>query len=210
MVQSFNGPALRAALRVLSRPRLLLPTASVESIANISFKGLRECGIQGVIFDKDNTLTAPYELSIFPSLKEAFEEAKAEFAGKCVIMSNSAGTPDDPQFKAAIQIEEALGVPVLRHKDKKPEGIESISDFFGGGSIPLHTLCMVGDRLFTDVLLGNLHGMLTIRTAELTRVNDNRPAAMIRSLESRFLRSQADRNNNNNQHPLFDQKRMLK
>ena len=46
------------------------------------------------------------------------------------IVSNSAGTVDDPGFADRRAIEEAL--------------------------------CAVGDRLLTDIMFGNLHGMLTV------------------------------------------------
>lgn len=206
MVQSFNSAALFSIIRVLIRPYLLLPQTKVPSISNISFKGLKECGVKGIIFDKDNTLTAPYALSIYPSISEAFEEAKREFEGRCVIMSNSAGTNDDVDFQDALKIEGALGLPVLRHKDKKPEGIDSVKQFFGKDT-DLESLCVVGDRLFTDVLMGNFHGMMTICTEELTSVGDNKMAKFIRSLESACLRHCTGYEV---KHSLFDATRIIK
>ena len=39
---------------------------------------------------------------------------------------------------------------------------------------------MVGDRLLTDVVFGNLHGMLTVHTQPLTLEGDNKVARAIR------------------------------
>lgn len=49
--------------------------------------------------------------------------------------------------------------------------------------VRLDELCFVGDRLLTDVVFGNLHGMLTVHTRPLTLKGDNRPAALFRFLE---------------------------
>jgi phosphatidylglycerophosphatase GEP4 len=49
-------------------------------------------------------------------------------------------------------------------------------------------LCVVGDRLLTDIVWGNLHGMLTVHTSILTEKGDNRAASVARRLEMRLLR----------------------
>ena len=46
---------------------------------------------------------------------------------------------------------------------------------------------MVGDRYLTDVVFGNLHGMLTVHTQQLTTVGDNRVAQLMRRLEDRMV-----------------------
>lgn len=44
-------------------------------------------------------------------------------------------------------------------------------------------LCFVGDRLLTDVVFGNLHGMLTFHTRPLSLKGDNLAAVVFRFLE---------------------------
>lgn len=84
----------------------------------------------------------------------------------------------------AARVEETLGLTVLRRQSKKPKGFDELLKWFnrretstyaaldaadfnnGGGAIPAyepHELCMVGDRSLTDVVFGNVHGMLTVR-----------------------------------------------
>ncbi|CAM9856682.1 unnamed protein product, partial [Discosporangium mesarthrocarpum] len=48
-------------------------------------------------------------------------------------------------------------------------------------------LCVIGDRLLTDIVFGNLHGMLTIHTRPLTLDGDNRPAIAFRYLETKVF-----------------------
>lgn len=37
---------------------------------------------------------------------------------------------DDPGYADAIRIESSMGIPVLRHDDKKPGGVAEVLDFF--------------------------------------------------------------------------------
>ena len=74
----------------------------------------------------------------------------------------------------------ALGVHVLRRRHKKPRGFESVRQHFGCDGTGL---VMVGDRYLTDVTFGNLHGMLTVHTEQLTTVGDNRVAQQMRRIE---------------------------
>lgn len=45
---------------------------------------------------------------------------------------NLIGLRDDPGYEDAIRIETALGIPVVRHDDKKPGGIKDVLEFFDG------------------------------------------------------------------------------
>lgn len=81
---------------------------------------------------------------------------------KLLIVSNSAGTNDDPDGKEAALLERATGVRVLRHSTKKPGCGAQILDHFQNASDTKVTLsrqiAVVGDRLFTDMMLANLMG----------------------------------------------------
>ena len=77
-------------------------------------------------------------------------------------------------------LEAALGVHVLRRRHKKPRGFESVRQHFQCDGT---ALLMVGDRYLTDVVFGNLHGMLTVHTEQLTTAGDNRVAQTMRRVE---------------------------
>jgi phosphatidylglycerophosphatase GEP4 len=93
-------------------------------IRQIDFVRLARAGIRGMAFDKDNCLTRPYEDHLAPELEasipvwlcvcvcwwyvsllrlthlyriqEAWDLCKRTFPGRVLIVSNSAGTIDDP------------------------------------------------------------------------------------------------------------------
>eukprot|EP00903_Cladosiphon_okamuranus_P022084 g20307.t3 len=192
MGQSFNAQAVSSMTRVVRHPALALPHLSLAHIGHLDFEGLKAMGCKGIVFDKDNTLTAPYEDTVHPLVEEGLRRCVEVFEGRVCIMSNSAGTRDDPDYADAIRIEKAMGIPVIRHDEKKPGGIAQVLAFFEGkepegGPVRLDELCFVGDRLLTDVVFGNLHGMLTVHTQPLTLKGDNRPAAVFRFLERKVF-----------------------
>lgn len=53
---------------------------------------------------------------------------------------------------------------------QKPEGGEEVAAYFGCSTADL---VMIGDRFSTDVVFGNLYGMLTIKTEALDPSKDN-------------------------------------
>jgi phosphatidylglycerophosphatase GEP4 len=186
MVQSFNWPAIRATMHVLlRRPALAMPHIEVADIRGLDFSQLVEAGCQGVVFDKDNTLTYPYADDVAPEIAGALRECYDIFDGRVAVLSNSAGTLDDPGGAAADRLERTLGIPVLRRAHKKPRGFEAVRAHFGG--VDPATLVMVGDRYLTDVVFGNLHGMLSIHTQQLTSRGDNRIASLMKRLEDGLL-----------------------
>mmetsp|Transcript_29143 Transcript_29143/g.44834 ORF Transcript_29143/g.44834 Transcript_29143/m.44834 type:complete len:231 (+) Transcript_29143:87-779(+) len=191
MVQSINTKALLTLASVVRRPSLMVPHVSLQNVSQLNYTALKEsCGVRAVVFDKDNTLTAPYGMTIHPDASRGLEDAKSVFGSANVaIMSNSAGTLDDPDYEDAKRIEEALGIPVIRHDEKKPGGLGEVLSHFKLED-PAQ-LCMVGDRLLTDIVFGNLYGMLTVHTLPLCsgsdNTEDNKIASLVRSAENKGL-----------------------
>lgn len=185
MGQSWNGPAVRSVLRILQRPSLLSPSLSVQDISAINISALKKRGIKGIVLDKDNTITAPYSLDVHPQIQASLLDLQRAFPNrKLAILSNSAGTPDDMNFQESKAIEKSVGISVIKHLKKKPDGLEETLQFF---QLKPTELAVVGDRLLTDVVFGNLHGMYTIHTQILTSENDNTFARFFRSVENNVL-----------------------
>mmetsp|Transcript_66688 Transcript_66688/g.134426 ORF Transcript_66688/g.134426 Transcript_66688/m.134426 type:complete len:282 (+) Transcript_66688:53-898(+) len=210
--QSLNVDAVLALGRVVASPGLAVPHISVPHIGHINWAALAAAGIKGVVFDKDNTLTAPY-VDIYDSrVVLSVNKCRQTFgSSRLIILSNSAGGPDDPNYAAAAVVEAQLNMNVLRRQSKKPKGFDELLAWFNDdratkieqsdSTVHLdddkikreqailrpHELCMVGDRALTDVVFGNMHGMLTVHVGPLTSVGDNKAARVFRGLENRML-----------------------
>ena len=93
-----------------------------------------------------------------------------------VIVSNSAGTPDDKDDHQAKAIESSLQVHVLRHQEKKPSGGQELLKHFHG--VDPTEIAFVGDRALTDVVFGNNEGMMTILTRDVVTEEGDNPMAV--------------------------------
>jgi phosphatidylglycerophosphatase GEP4 len=160
-----------------------------STLEELNYTALREY-VDVVIFDKDNTLTGPYENEIHPLASSGLTSALDVFGrDRIAILSNSAGTLDDTDYHDALEIEEALGIRVIRHDEKKPGGLDEVLKHFDLDDAA--KICMVGDRILTDIVFGNLHGMLTVHTLPLCQgeenSKDNWISAKIRWAENTLL-----------------------
>lgn len=186
--QSWNPLALIATARTLiRRPGLLVPHVAVRNVDELNYDALRAAGVASIIFDKDNTLTAPYVDTAHIDVSDAITRAKDAFGeDNCIVLSNSAGSGDDaPEYNAAKACEAALGLRVARHPDaQKPQCLVGVVDSLGKDA---GTVAVVGDRLATDVLAANELGALSVHTRPLDTKGDNPVAAFSRFLENRIL-----------------------
>jgi phosphatidylglycerophosphatase GEP4 len=67
MVQSWNTAGItRVAHSLLHRLHDFVPHIRVAGIWHVDFALLRALGFRGVVIDKDNTLTLPYQATLHP------------------------------------------------------------------------------------------------------------------------------------------------
>lgn len=168
-----------------------MPQISVANITEVDYPALKANGrILALVFDKDNTLTAPYENVIHPAAASGLQHAVQVFGPeKVAILSNSAGTRDDPDYRDAKAIEASLGIQVIRHDEKKPGGLQEVLQHFALEDPA--SVCILGDRILTDVVFGNLHGLLTVHTLPLCsgveNARDNWAARLLRPMENALI-----------------------
>lgn len=132
--------------------RQIRPWLAVENISSLNPGFLRDNGVEGLIFDVDNTLTDHHGPQIRPELKPAFDELSSRFP--TVIFSNCRGE----RFQELLKI---FDIPVVANAHKKPEP-GGFLQAAGMLKLPPGKIAMVGDRLSTDILGGNRAGMRTI------------------------------------------------
>ncbi|KAF9047501.1 mitochondrial PGP phosphatase-domain-containing protein [Panaeolus papilionaceus] len=155
-----NIPGILVPFQLLLHPRLVIPTLIVKDIRQIDFGALKRAGYRGAVFDKDNCLTIPHDDRLVPELQEAWKGCRETFGEHNVlIVSNSAGTYLDAGGLQSESVSYHLSVPVLQHKAFKPaySCISAIRKYFTTLPDPIkdNELIIVGDRIFTDVVIAN-------------------------------------------------------
>ncbi|KAI9860749.1 MAG: hypothetical protein M1813_005672 [Trichoglossum hirsutum] len=156
--------------KLIRDPSLCLPHSSISTFNNLPIPLSKAFGnqngaknIKAVVLDKDNCFAAPHENTVYKPYNDKFQQLREAYPGnRLLIVSNSAGTRDDPDGKEADLLEMNTGVKVLRHNTKKPGCRAEVFDHFMNskdtGVTSPDQIAVVGDRLFTDVMMANLMG----------------------------------------------------
>ncbi|KAF2873511.1 mitochondrial PGP phosphatase [Massariosphaeria phaeospora] len=158
--------------RLIRDPALCLPQHTVSTFNHLPIplskalpakNGQKEADIRAVVLDKDNCFAIPHTNEIHKPYNERFQELRRAYPGsKLLIVSNTAGTDSDKNQAEAAVLERNTGVKVLRHSTKKPGCQSEVLSYFqqhpdSEVTSPSH-VAVVGDRLFTDVMMANLMG----------------------------------------------------
>lgn len=173
----------RAVTTALVNPSLAIPHVSVKDISHLSWPELRGRGFNWIVFDKDNTLTLPYEKVLHPRVEASFRSCVETFGGdRVVVFSNTAGSPDDHGDVEARAIESAWGIKVLRHSKRKPGGGEDLDALMRPSGMT--RAVVVGDRFMTDIVFANLNHHMAVHVEPLDASLDRKGVQMARKMEA--------------------------
>lgn len=143
--------------------------------------------IKAVVLDKDNCFAYPEDEKVWPAYLEKWEQLKKQYPGKrLLIVSNTAGSNDDKSYKQAERLEAITGVPVLRHTVKKPGCRDEVMQYFIKNNVASRPseIAVVGDRLFTDVMMANQMGAYGVWVQDGVKVSTSAISRFEKSLYS--------------------------
>jgi len=153
MAQWFNIDFLRNSLSLFNHD-LMLPDRYVRDINEINWEDLKkDKGIEGVIFDADNTLTVYEGNSVHHSIIKSFEKSKKIYGSdKLVILSNYTGNGMEGSRERRIEeIKANLGIRVVASSKKKPAiQVYNIAVCYIGTQSS--ATAMIGDTMGIDIL----------------------------------------------------------
>ncbi|WP_218082898.1 YqeG family HAD IIIA-type phosphatase [Anthocerotibacter panamensis] len=136
--------------------QLLTPTITCSgSVVDLDLDALVERGIKGLILDFDDTLLPLGALVVDPAVAQWVDRAKALF--QVWIVSNN------PNRKFLTTMGNLLGVQTI-HAANKPSR-KALRRVLESMQLTAAQVAVIGDRLLTDVLVGNRLGMTTILVA---------------------------------------------
>lgn len=183
MPLSLNLSATLNVLRLLYQPSLCLPHAVVPTFDKLVIPFSlshpenqpqseettdKKPNIKAVVLDKDNCFAKDHDDKVWPAYQQTWKSLVDNYPkGNILIVSNSAGTDDDVDHQQAKKLENDTGVTVLRHSTKKPGCHEEIMAYFAKvGITDPSQIVVIGDRLFTDMLMANMMGAWGIWISE--------------------------------------------
>lgn len=117
-----------------------------------------------IIFDLDNTLVFPETCISTKEVLECFKEINQK--KQCVILSNS-----NTASKRKHEIEILFGCDLFLSNNKKPFSslFKEIDDRY---NLKYKNFVVLGDRIFTDIVFGNINNATTILVDPITERED--------------------------------------
>ena len=153
--------------------KIFLPDYRFKKITEISSDFFSGAGL--IVFDVDNTLVFSETTEAKKEIVDWFCEINNRY--RCVCVSNSR-TIKQRQEK----IEKLLGCGLFLSRRKKPSK-KLFAEITGKYNLGGGRVFVVGDRIFTDILFGNLNGAATVLVnplsnrenilIKITRVSEN-------------------------------------
>lgn len=133
--------------------RLLTPDWQASStLAQLPLAPLEQLGIRALVLDVDRTILPRRQASMPPAAEQWLRHAAARMP--IHLLSNN------PSRRRIGSVAEALGVPFTTSAGKpRRSALRRVLDELA--IAPAH-VALVGDRIFTDVLVGNRLGLFTV------------------------------------------------
>jgi len=188
----FNKDGILMTLKYLINYKTLKPDIRINHIKDINLLELKiKNDIKFIVFDKDNTIAFHKSNELpNPEMEDILNNFKINFGKENIaILSNTAGSKNDINYEDLKKIEENFKIKVIKHENKKPNVDKEILDHFNfnENNDNRKNICYIGDRLFTDVILGKHMKGFTILVDPLNPNTDNFIIKLIRKIENKIL-----------------------
>lgn len=172
--------------------RFLRPHIYSPSINHINFEYLQSrLGVKVLVFDKDDTLTLHHFNEIYHGLNPSkIEEITSLFKNNAFICSNSRCKWEIDYGKNNELVQKHKSFQSILTTYKKPFNFtdltDQISERINYRAKP-NEICIVGDRLLTDVLLARYNNCLSIFVDGFPESVRSSDLEMFRGLEAKHL-----------------------
>lgn len=156
-------------------PSLLEPDLMLQgSILELTAPLIAQYGLKGLVLDVDDTVISTRSAIVPPEVKTWVEEIQQTV--QLTLVSNNLSRARIRRVASVLELPYFFGA-------RKPSR-RKVRQAVAAMNLDLHEVGMVGDRLFTDVLVGNRLGMFTILVEPMMAQSDKRGGGShIRSFE---------------------------
>ncbi|MDX1921070.1 MAG: YqeG family HAD IIIA-type phosphatase [Candidatus Caenarcaniphilales bacterium] len=160
----------------------LKPTYYIDgTVEEIDLKLLSKDGIRGLILDLDNTIMRPRSGYFCDKVLPWLKEAKS-LGLKIIIVTNNI---NDEYLRKIAPVLQENDLPIIS-KAKKPRKTK-LKEALNQLALEPEAVCIVGDRVLTDVLGGYLLNMKTAFVKPLLGAEENPLFRILRAVEESLL-----------------------
>ena len=156
---------------------LATPHYFVDSVDNIDFLGLKKAGMKVIVFDFDNTLEKYHSFEVSENTKLIFKMVKSLNLIPVVISNGK-------KYRIKKATKELGDIYVLAEA-KKPFATK-LKKILKHLKVNPHETVVIGDQLFTDVIMGNMLNTITIKVNPISE-NEFVWTKFVRILEKRAM-----------------------
>ena len=137
----------------MSLRQLLQPDWLLEgTLADLPLQDLLDRGIAALVLDVDRTLLPRRRATLPPSMRQWLEQARQQLP--IHLLSNN------PSRQRIGAVAHDLGVPFTTSAAKPRR--EALRRVLRDLDLPAERVALIGDRVFTDVIVGNRLGLFTV------------------------------------------------
>jgi uncharacterized protein len=158
----------RATIALLE-PKLMLQ----GSILDLTPSMLEHYRLKGLVLDVDDTIISTRSAVVPPEVEAWVAEVRQEV--QISLVSNNISHARIRRIAGVLNLPYLFGA----RKPSRRKVRQAVLDM----NLPFDEVGMVGDRLFTDVLVGNRLGMFSILVEPMMAQGDHRHASCLRSFE---------------------------
>lgn len=137
-------------------------------------------------FDKDNTLTLPDSLDIVDPFLKILQDSREKFEKVSIISNGPGNLSKDKNYIQSNLLKSKYGIDVIRHSKPKPFCTMEFLEYFS--SFKKEEIVLIGDRLFTDILMANRMGIKSIFVYPITKERESMTVAFLRRIEFKILK----------------------
>ncbi|SFL40371.1 YqeG family HAD IIIA-type phosphatase [Pelosinus propionicus] len=163
---------------------LLCPRMILNSLHDLECHKLKELGIEGIIFDLDNTIIPWDQQQMSPEIIERVNTLLKEGFKICLLSNN--------MEKRVKEIADIFNIPFVSRAYKPAK--TGFRHAIAAMELSEEKVAVIGDQLFTDILGGNRIGLVTIWVRPLssqefigTKITRRLERLAVRVLESKGL-----------------------
>jgi phosphatidylglycerophosphatase GEP4 len=193
--QYINIDGIKLNMKYIFKLNQIKPDLCFQSVTDLDPTMLKKTfNIKYIVFDKDNTLTLPHKTKFANDEIELKMKEFQQVFGKnnISILSNSAGSRDDKEYREAEEIEFNTKIKVIRHENKKPNVCKEIKEIFNlkpqiNTDQDNKKICVIGDRLLVDIIMGKEFNFFTILVQPINTKKENIIVRLLRKFENFLL-----------------------